>query len=94
MSLISYILRWKTRRSERIVVMLTRPDCHLCVEAWDLLKSYQSRYGFRLEAKDVDADPSIAELHGEWIPVVTVDGKVRFRGRINETLLKRLLDSG
>ena len=94
MSLLTYILRWKKHRSARIIVMYTRPGCHLCEEAWEMLRGYQPRYGFQLEAKDVDTDRSLAALHGNWVPVVTVDGKVRFRGRINETLLKRLLESG
>ena len=74
--------------------MYTRPGCHLCEEAWEMLKRYQPLYGFQLDCQDVDSDPEIAGLHGDWVPVVTVDGKVRFRGRINEVLLKRLLESG
>ena len=59
-----------------------------------MLKRYQPLYGFQLDSRDVDSDPAIAALHGDWVPVVTVDGKIRFRGRINEVLLKRLLESG
>jgi glutaredoxin len=92
MSLFTYILRWKKRRSERFIVMYTRPGCHLCEEAWELLKRFQTRYGFQLDAKDVDSNPALADLHGDWVPVVTIDGKVRFRGQINEVLLKRLLE--
>ena len=74
--------------------MYTRIGCHLCEEAWEMLERYQSHYGFQLDSQDVDSDPAIAALHGDWVPVVEVDGKVRFRGRINEVLLKRLLESG
>ena len=74
--------------------MYTRPGCHLCEEAWEMLKRYEPLYGFQLDSQDVDSDPAIAALHGDWVPVVEVDGKVRFRGRISEVLLKRLLESG
>jgi glutaredoxin len=75
-------------------VLYTRQGCHLCDDAWTLLQRYQSRYRFSLESVDVDHDSALAALHGDSVPVVTVDGKVRFRGRVNEVLLKRLLDSG
>lgn len=83
---------WKRDRSPLHVVQYTRRGCHLCDEAWTLLQRYQSRYGFRLEAVDVDGDSELLEKYGEWVPVVTVNGKVRFRGRVNEVLLVRLLD--
>ena len=40
---------------------------------------------------DIDADSSLADKFGECVPVLTVDGKLRFRGKINEILLQRLL---
>ena len=43
---------------------------------------------------DVDADPALAKQYGECVPVVTIDGKVRFRGRVNAVLLERMLRGG
>jgi glutaredoxin len=93
MSHFSLLSWWKKRRPTLHVVQYTRRSCHLCDEAWALLQRYQTRYGFRLEAVDVDSDPRLAAEYGDWVPVVTVDGKVRFRGRVNEVMLKRLLDA-
>jgi hypothetical protein len=93
MSLFAFFSRWKRRQRARSVVLYTREGCHLCDDAWTLLQRYQSQYGFPLNATDVDSDPSLALLHGDWVPVVSIDGKVRFRGRINEVLLKRLLEA-
>ncbi len=42
---------------------------------------------------DVDADPQLAAQFGECVPVVTVNGKIRFRGRVNPVLLERLLQA-
>jgi len=58
-----------------------------------LLERYQSCYKFRLQAVDVEGDPELVRQHGNWVPVVTVNGKVRFRGAVNEMLLKRLLEA-
>ncbi len=38
------------------------------------------KHGFTLTAVDVDADPALAEQYGECVPVVAIDGKVRFPG--------------
>jgi glutaredoxin len=71
--------------------MYTRQGCHLCEEAWQQLEQAQKRYGFTLGQVDVDGDPQLMRDYGECVPVVTIDGKVRFRGRVNRVLLERLL---
>ena len=73
------------------VVMYTRRGCPLCEDAWALLRAERPRFGYALEAADVDADPDLASRHGPCVPVVTVNGRVRFRGRVNVVLLRRLL---
>ena len=79
------------KRTHLHVVMYTRQGCHLCTDAWALLESERQRYGFALEAVDVDTDPELAARYGLEVPVVTVNGKVRFRGVVNRHLLRRLL---
>jgi glutaredoxin len=73
------------------LVIYTRKGCHLCEDAWRLLQQEQRRYGFALQAVDVDADPDLVARYGLCVPVVTVDGQVRFRGAVNRVLLARLL---
>ena len=73
------------------VVMYTRRGCHLCETAWQLLDEARQRYGFALLAQDVDAGEQLASAYGQCVPVVTVNGKVRFRGVVNPVLLERLL---
>ncbi len=69
--------------------LYTRDGCCLCDEAKALLE----RYGFCLNLVDVDTDPELVTQHGECVPVVVIDGKVRFRGRVDEVLLNRLLSA-
>jgi len=84
---------WRGRRrpGRLNVVMYTRRGCHLCDAAWEQLEGARRRYGFALTARDVDADAELAAEHGDCVPVVTVNGKVRFRGTVNPVLLERLL---
>jgi glutaredoxin len=73
------------------VVMYTRQGCHLCEQAWQQLEQAQHRYQFALQQVDVDADADLVREYGECVPVVVINGRVRFRGVINPVLLKRLL---
>lgn len=67
--------------------LYTRAGCHLCEEARALL----TRYGLRLELVDIDADEALRERFNDCVPVVFIGRKERFRGRVNEVLLKRIL---
>ena len=69
------------------VVLYTRKGCHLCEEAEALLVSH----GLRPRLVDIDADPLLRERYNECVPVVEIDGRERFRGRVNEVLLRRLM---
>jgi glutaredoxin len=75
------------------VLMYTRQGCHLCEEAWQQLEAARRRYGFALAQADVDADPQLQRDYGDCVPVVVINGQVRFRGIINPVLLRRLLES-
>lgn len=52
-----------------------------------------------LQAKKVDididanADEALREQFDTCVPVVEIDGKVRFRGRVDPLLLRRLLQN-
>ncbi|MEX2185591.1 MAG: glutaredoxin family protein [Pirellulales bacterium] len=70
--------------------MYTRIGCHLCDDARELLV----RYGLEPESVDIDADPQLRERYDTCVPVVEIDGVERFRGRVNEILLRRLLQAG
>ena len=74
------------RESAHNVVMYTRDGCHLCEEARELLRDH----GLEPMLVDIDADHALKEQFDTCVPVVEVDGKIRFRGRIDEVLLRRL----
>jgi glutaredoxin len=73
------------------IVLYTRHGCHLCEDARAVLEAAALRYPLVLQAVDVDTDPDLATSYGLEVPVVMIDGRVRFRGRVNVVLLDRLL---
>jgi hypothetical protein len=73
------------------VVMYSRAGCCLCDEAWAMLEKYRESLPPTVVV-DIDSDPALLERFSTCIPVVEIDGKVRFRGRVNEVLVRRLLE--
>lgn len=69
------------------IVLYTRAGCHLCEDALALLRAHKQTP----KVIDIDTHPELWAEYHECVPVVLVDGKVRFRGRINPVLLKRVL---
>lgn len=69
----------------------TRAGCSCCLKAIATLEAARSRDGFAVETIDVDSDPALADEYGLSVPVVLVNGKVRFTGQVNPVLLERLL---
>ena len=88
--LLSLATNQPTRTSKAItrdVVVYTRQGCHLCDVACETLR----RYGLSPELVDIDQSEELRTLYTEWVPVVVINGRVRFRGRIDERLLRRIL---
>lgn len=85
--------RAKPARPDLRVVMFTRAGCCLCDDAWAELTRLQKERGFALDAVDVDSASEMRDRYSDCVPVVTVNGKVRSRGRFNAVLFARLLDA-
>lgn len=73
------------------VVIYTRAGCHLCDDAKHLLEQYSGRFHLAVTEIDIDRDPALKAQFDECVPVVEINGKVRFRGTVNEVLLRRQL---
>jgi glutaredoxin len=90
-ALLSRLLR-RSRRAEHLTfTVYTRANCCCCQKALELLEKSQRRHGFVIEPVDVDGDPALAARYGDAVPVVAVNGKIRFRGAVRPVLLNRLL---
>ncbi|MCI0381082.1 MAG: glutaredoxin family protein [Gemmataceae bacterium] len=89
--LLKMVLR---QRPDLQLIMYTRHQCPLCDEAWRLLEENRNLYGYRLEKVDIDASPDLRARYDQCVPVVEINGKVRFRGKVNPVLLQRILEAG
>lgn len=87
-------VRWRPSRGGlrfRRVLVYTRNDCPLCDEALEILEGYR-RWMPVAETIDVDGDADLRKRFDTCVPVVEIDGRVRFKGRISEVLLRRLIE--
>jgi glutaredoxin len=73
------------------VVLYSRPGCHLCDVAREVLLSARERSPFEFEEVDIERDEVLELEYGIRIPVVEVDGEERFEIEIDEGELARLL---
>ena len=73
--------------SSHKVILYTRKDCCLCDDAKQVLEMY----GLDPELIDIDQHTDKLAEYNECLPVVEIDGKVCFRGKVNEVLLRRIL---
>lgn len=80
------------RRFQQVRVY-SREGCHLCDEALEVLwnPTYQA-YLPVPEVIDIDDDPVLQERFGLLVPVIEFDREIRFRGHLNESLLRRLIE--
>ena len=74
------------------VVLYTRPGCSLCYEALQLLQQHRASFS-EVQVVDITGNESLEKEHGEWIPVVSVEGRVRFRGCVDPWLLRRMFEA-
>ena len=86
--------RWNpvAGRRFRKLVVYSRHDCHLCDDAKAVLARYLE-FLPEIESVDIDADDGLKVRYDAEVPVVEIDGQIRFRGRVDEILLRRLIES-
>ena len=74
------------------MVLYGKPDCCLCDRASDLLAEYSHALP-EVQKVDISGDEKLESLYAECVPVVEIDGRVRFRGIVSVRLLERLIEA-
>jgi hypothetical protein len=74
------------------LVLYSRQDCHLCDEMKREIERAGVAEAARLHVVDIDSDPRLAEHYGRSIPVLTIDGRVAFKGRLTARDLLRKVE--
>jgi len=78
------------------VVLLTKEDCELCTRAKGVLARLQPEFGLRLREVALESEEgrSLAAGSGALFPpVLVVDGRPLFYGRLSEKRLRKALAS-
>jgi glutaredoxin len=73
------------------VVLYKKAACHLCDVALQILRAEARRTRFALTVHDITDDPVLLAEHGLEVPVVFIDGRKRFFGKVDPVLLRRAL---
>jgi glutaredoxin len=67
----------------------SRPGCHLCDEAKDVIDRVGKRHAFAVRVINIEGDPALESAYGTEIPVVFINGSKAFKYRVDEGELER-----
>lgn len=73
------------------VVLYTRPGCHLCDLARDVVVEVCAPLGERFAEVDISEDAELEHQFGELIPVTFVDGRQHDHWRVDPGRLRAAL---
>jgi len=76
-----------------IVTLYSKPDCHLCVQARDVLLRLQPDLAFELREVDISADESLHRTYFERIPVVALGSEELSEYFVDEAVLRERLQA-
>lgn len=73
------------------VRLYSKPGCHLCDDAREVIARVCTDLGTTYEEVDVTGSPDLLRAYAEQIPVTFVDGTQHDFWRVEETRLRRAL---
>ncbi|MGY4844748.1 glutaredoxin family protein [Kocuria sp. MNB10] len=82
---------WTRPRPAHTVTLLTKPGCHLCEDAREVVTGVCEQTGSEYRERDITGDPQLLRDYAEYIPVVFVDGAPWDRLRIDAARLRAVL---
>jgi glutaredoxin len=71
------------------IEIYSRPGCHLCDEAKEVIERVGRRVPFNVSVINIDNDPALEKLYGEQIPVVFINGNKAFKFHVDEAELEK-----
>ncbi len=64
------------------IVLYSKPGCHLCEIAHQLLQGLSREFDLTIQDTDITSDPALFEKYWDKIPVAIVDGRATFAAPI------------
>jgi glutaredoxin len=73
------------------VTLYSRPGCHLCDDAREVVVRVCAELGESFDEVDIESDPDLEDRFGEEVPVTFVDGRQHDFWRVDEARLRKAL---
>ena len=73
------------------VVLIGKPDCHLCENARLIIAKVCEELGETWDEQSILEDPQLADQYFESIPVTMIDGMIHDKWRVDEDRLRAAL---
>jgi glutaredoxin len=73
------------------VVLYTRPGCHLCDDAREVVEAVCAELGESYREVDITTSPELLDRYREEIPVTLVDGRQHDFWRVDPARLRAAL---
>ena len=77
--------------AEPRVRVLTRPGCHLCEQAVEVVAQVCAEVGATYATQDITTDPELLRRYTDEVPVTFVDGAQHDFWRVDPERLRRAL---
>jgi hypothetical protein len=78
-------------RSGPVITLLTRPGCHLCDDARDVIAAVAAEFGVAWQERDITLSDSDLRAYADMIPVTLIDGAQHDFWRVSEQRLRAAL---
>jgi glutaredoxin len=76
---------------DHLITLLTRPGCHLCEDAREVIARVATDLGVRWQERDITASESDLAEYWDKIPVTLIDGAQHDFWRVSEARLRAAL---
>ena len=73
------------------IVIYSKPDCHLCERAKEVVERCRQQIDFAVEIVDISQNSELLDRYGHDIPVILLDGEEIARHFVRERKLLELL---
>jgi glutaredoxin len=80
-----------TAQEGHVITLLSRPGCHLCDDAREVIVRVAADLGVAWEERDITASQSDLDTYSEQIPVTFIDGVQHDYWRVSEARLRAAL---
>ncbi|MDA8234632.1 MAG: glutaredoxin family protein [Clostridia bacterium] len=80
-----------TQEKPIIITIYSKDECSLCDKAKAIVEKVAQDYPLEIEMFDITTDPVIFEKYKYQIPVIAINGEIKFISKVSEFWLRREL---